>query len=346
MSDTANSAIDSLVLGAAAKSNQAVVEPIVTHTPPQNEPTTPAPSNDAPTDDIVALKAELELLKKEKLERDSNKELSPEEKQKEQEIYEAELINYAVKEGKMKLEDFDKYKEVSKANDADLVFNEFKKEFKEDNPDIDDEDFEDEARREFENKTGLNSDNEKVKARAEARIKKQAEEIRNPLKMPYETTRKQFEEERDLKKTFPDFSKKIEGLSQEFIPSKYEFFKTKDGDEDVLVDLDITDADKKEIADTVSKEMTNPEIYLLYKQGKLEEIRDIAKRKADNLVFEKSKAQGLQKIASVFETRGKAKASIGAKNSFALNQSKNSSADNAVGQTGREEVLRSFGITQ
>ena len=101
MSDTANSAIDSLVLGAAAKSNQAVVEPIVTHTPPQNEPTTPAPSNDAPTDDIVALKAELELLKKEKADRDSNKELSPEEKQKEQELYEAELINYAVKEGKI-----------------------------------------------------------------------------------------------------------------------------------------------------------------------------------------------------------------------------------------------------
>jgi hypothetical protein len=335
--------VDDLVIAAAAKNNQQ--EPIVTPHIQQNEP--PARIADDANkggEDVAALKAELESLKKQLEQKSSTTELTPEEKAKQQELYDAELISYAVKEGKMKLEDFDKYKTVQKAADRDLVFEDWKTEFKEDNPDIDAEDFEEEAKRAFEQEMKLDSKNEKVKARAEAKLAKRAAELRSPHTSAYEKTRKDYDEERDLRQTFPNFTKKIEDFSKEFIPEKYEFFKTKDGDEDVSVALDITEADKKEIFNTVSKEMQTPEIYTLYKQNKLEEIREIAKKKADDLVFAKSKEQGLKKIAEVFETRGKAKGAIGAKNSFALNQNRNNQSDKQVGMSAREEVLRSHGI--
>lgn len=338
--------VDDIVVQAVAKNNQGK-EPIVApQAPIVNEPPPVVDNNNQSVDDVAALKAELEALKKQLEQKTPQAELTPEEKAKQQELEEAELIRYAVKEGKMKLEDFDKYKAVQKAADRDLVFEDWKSEFKEDNPDIDEEDFEDAAKRAFEEEMKLNSDNEKVKARAEAKLAKRAEELRNPHKTAYEKTKKDYDEERDLRQTFPNFTKKIEDFSKEFIPEKYEFFKTKDGNEDVLVDLDITETDKKEIADTVSKEMQTPEIYTLYKQGKLEEIRDIAKKKADDLVFAKSKEQGLKKIAEVFETRGKQKAAIGAKNSFAINQSRSSNSDKQVGMSAREEVLRSHGLIQ
>ena len=75
----------------------------------------------------------------------------------------------------------------------------------------------------------LDSDNEKVKARAEAKLAKRAAELRSPHTSAYEKTRKDYDEERDLRQTFPNFTKKIEDFSKEFIPEKYEFFKTKDG---------------------------------------------------------------------------------------------------------------------
>ncbi|CAK9250151.1 unnamed protein product [Sphagnum jensenii] len=103
----------------------------------ENQNRQQAPPADAPKPDPVA-----DLLKELGVESlDSLKErlkkpeappadLTPEEKARQDEAYKADLINYAVKNGNMKVEDFNKLDALKAKADADLVFEQHLKEFK------------------------------------------------------------------------------------------------------------------------------------------------------------------------------------------------------------------------
>jgi hypothetical protein len=343
--ENVSSSIEQIVQAAAEanKSQQQAqnsAEPIVV-VPKPVTPIVEVEKNE-PSEDIEALKRELQEFKEREKARSENVELTPEEKRKQEEIEKAELINFAVKNGKMKLEDFNQFDEISKADDRDLTFRNFKKEFKEDNPEIEDIDLEEEALRAFEDKYDLNSENEKRKARGEARLAKEAKELRMPLESSYKATKSEYEQERELRKTYPNFAKKIEDFTKEVLPSKLDFFKYKDGEEDVLIDVDIEQKDRDEIEAQVSKELQTPEVFTLYKNNELDKIKDKAKKIAEGLIDAKYREVGLNKVAIAFETRGKKKAEIGAKNSFALNQDANSSSSNAQHATAKEQVLNSF----
>lgn len=282
-----------------------------------------------------------ELDAKLKEEKKEEKELTPEEKAKQQEIYEAELHAYSVKNGKMSLSDISKLGELKKAQDRDVIFEKFKKEFKEDNPDIAEEQFDAELNQAFEDEYKLSSKNEKTKLRGETRLAKEAKEVRSPLEQVYERTKGEYDEEAAIRKTYPEFAKKVETVSSEIIPEKYDFFKKKDGDEEVPVEIPISAEDKKTIAAQLTKEMQTPEVFEMYQKGNIDGINSLSKSRLESILWTKYKDQGLEEVSQKFETRGFAKGQVGSKNSFALNQEKNVDQANKLkkGEEARQEVL-------
>ena len=79
---------------------------------------------EAGVDSVEALKEKLAGKKEEKA-------LTPEEKEKRDAIYEAKLQQYAVENGEMKLDDFHQLKTLKSKQDAELVFESYLEDWKE-----------------------------------------------------------------------------------------------------------------------------------------------------------------------------------------------------------------------
>lgn len=259
-------------------------------------------------------------LKTKVLSKQPEPQLSEDDRQKQEEQYEASLIQYAVKNGDMKLEDFNTLNELKKAKDADLVYKGWAKTFKEENPDIKEEEFDEEARQSFETEYGLNSLNEKKKQRGESRITKEAKEIKSPYESSYQSTKEKYDRDEDLRKSYPDFDNKMGSFSEKSIPEKLNFFNGKFDEVDVPVILEITEADKKELVATLKKELATPEMFMLYKKGDTVAIDAAVNQKAKNILDEKYRDIGLQQVAKEFAKKGFEKGGVGAKNPFPLTQ--------------------------
>lgn len=282
---------------------------------------------------------------KEKLSAKGSESLSPEEKEKAQEIYEANLQKFAVEKDLMGIDDFSQLKTLKSRQDAELVFDKYLEDWKEENPDIT-EDIEELAKEEFEKDYKLNHDNEKIKGRGIAKLADAAAAIRNPLLSSYNTAKEQFDAETDLRTNFPKFTADINKIATELVPQKMEWFKGKDGEDEVAIEIDIPEEDRKDIHDKVVKRLSNPDSYELFKGGKLGELKEGIADYVDYLVNKKSKEIGNAKIAEIFLGRGIEKGSIvGANNSFAANQGKAAAhnADKKSKTDSEQEILEQFG---
>src|SRR5262249_37702080 len=107
--------------------------------------------------------------------------VSAEQKEKRENQEKANIIKFAADNDLMKVEDFNKLEDLRKLSDMQIAYNKFEIEFLEDNPDAKPEDI----KTAFDQEYHLNSENEKAKLRGEARIKKEATEIRQPLEKSY-----------------------------------------------------------------------------------------------------------------------------------------------------------------
>lgn len=272
--------------------------------------------------------------------------LTPEQKEKAEALYKLDLKKFAVENGVMKDEDFVQLDTLKAKQDADVVFEKFKEQYKAENPDVSDEDLEQEAKDEFEEEYKLNSKNEKTKERGVSRLAKEAAEIRQPLESSFNSVKERFDNETQLKQIVPKFTEKIGLISNELVPEKKEWFVGKDGEESVPIEVEISPEDRKEIADKVSKRLQTSDIFNLYREGKVDEIKTIATDYADYLVGQKVRDAGNAKIAEIFLGRGAAKGStIGAKNSFAVNQAIQTAHEKEKKSTAENEqaVLSQFG---
>jgi len=283
-----------------------------------------------------ALKQELEALKA-----SSNEpQLTPEQIAQQNQVYEAELISYAVKEGRMKLDEFDKVKELTKTPDTELVFKNFLQEFKEDNPDIDEDEIEQEARSVFEDKYDLSSSNENRKNRGLNKIKSEANQLRSPLATKHSELRKEYDEITSLRKDYPTFVKKVSEITEGYVPEKYNFFNTKDEDSDVSVDLDISEEDRKNIKKEINKRLeSSPEVFSLFKKNDIEGVKKAIEKVSKEVVFETQREAGYAKIAQEFKRRGIEKASVGSTSPFPLN---NSGIGTNVGNNAAQTVIESL----
>lgn len=247
---------------------------------------------------------------------------SPEEKEKRENLYRVEMQKYAVENGLMKPDDFVRLETIRAKDDQALVFESWLTSWKEENPDVDPANVDRQAREDFESEYRLNSENEKTKTRGLAKIKKEASEIREPLEKSYTGLKNDFDEDRTVKNDYPDFSKKVTGFIQENIPAKVKLFETKDGEDTVPVEIDLTDEQRKDIYQKVAKKVMNSSTYQLYKKGDTKQLQELAKKEAEATIWNEQREAGLSKIAETFLKRGDEKGYkrgvIGAKNPFPL----------------------------
>lgn len=288
--------------------------------------------------ELERLRQEIAELKKAPPKKEEAAQKTPEEIAKEKSLYEANLIQFAAANDEMKPDEFSKLASLQAKADQELVFEKFAADHKEDNPEAD----EDEVRAAFEDEYKIKSTNEKTRNRGASRLTKEAGEMRAPLVNSYEKVKNRFDSETQIRLTYPDYAKKLEGFASESIPLKMEVFKDKDGDEDVSVDLDLTEVERKEITDTVSKSMQTPETYALYKEGKFDEIKEKVKNVTEVVLWNKHRNAALKKVSATFLDRGVKKARIGPTESFALNQQNPSPTDKKSRTDKEQEVLDSL----
>ncbi len=271
---------------------------------------------------------------------------TPEEKAKKEELYRASMISYAVENDLLKLDDITRLDQLEKMPDKDLVFEKFaesvKDEILEDLPDdATEEDIIKAIDDAFEKEYPLNSKSEKARLRAEQKLAKEASEIRGPLKSSFNDAKSRFDEDRSLKQTIPVYNKKINESINAIIPEKINFFSAKDGEEDVNAEIVVTEEDKKFIIDELTKKVVNnPATYLLFKEGKENEIQELLKEQYEIISLKRFNEAGKAKIAEIYMSRGLAKGSnVGAQNSFAVNQG--AAAGGNSGKSAEELVLDS-----
>lgn len=291
--------------------------------PTDKKDETPAPD---PYKDLLAefgLES-LDALKERLKPKDPDKVESPEEKEKRENLYRVEMQKYAVEQGLMKPDEFVKLETLKAKDDRAIVYESWLPTWKAENPDVDPAEAEERAKEDFEAEYHLNSTNEKTKARGLAKIGKEASDMRSPLESSYTKVKTEFDEDRSIKNDLPDYNKKMAGFIQDNIPAKVKLFETKDGEDTVPVEIDLTDDQRKDIYAKVDKKLRNASTFQLFKKGDLKQLGEMAKREAEAEIWATQREVGLQKIAETFLKRGDEKGykrgSVGAKQPFPLVQ--------------------------
>lgn len=291
---------------------------------------------------------------KAKLAKADEKALTPEEKEKAKELYEAKLQEYAVANGKMKLEDFQQLNTLKSRQDADLLFEGHRKDFieenaktlKEEDDNLTDDDIEKLAKEDFEKQYKLNSKSETQKQKGIQRMAKDAAELRNPLQSSYNDVKEDFDNETDVRNNFPKFVETINSAIKEYVPEKVDYFVGKDGDTDIKIEVELDPKERNVITEKVSKKFQNPDTYGLFKGGKKAELKTLVSEYTEYLTNKAISEKGNQKIAEMFLGIGTKKGSTaGAENSFAVNQSKGAAHTDKKSTTDNEQtVLGQFGV--
>lgn len=270
---------------------------------------------------------------------------SPEEKEKRENLYRVDMQKYAVENGLMKPDEFSKLEQLKQKADQDLVFEGWLPGWKEENPDVDPTEVDAKAKEDFESEYALNSENEKKKARGLARVEKEAKGIRSPLESSFTKVKTEFDEDREISRNLPDYNKKLAGFIQENIPEKIKLFETKDGEDTVPVEIELTADQRKAIYAKVDQKLRNSSTYQLYKKNDLKQLQEIAKKEAEAEIWNEHREAGLKKIAETFLKRGDDKGYkrgvIGAKNPFPLTQD-NKQTGGTDHQSAQQQVLDSL----
>ncbi len=283
----------------------------------------------------------------EKLKPKEEKTLSPEEKERQDSLYKAKLQSFAVENGDMKLEDFHQLETLKQKADAEIVYPDFAAEYREDHEDdfedMTEPEIEEKVKQAFEKKYKLNSEDNKVKQVGLDKLAKIAGQKRSPLESSYNTVKEKFDAELDIRNNYPNYDKAVRQVANESIPENYSFYKGKDGDEDVSIDIELSKEDKVEITDNIAKKIQNPDTYSIYKKGDLAALKTLAQSETERFIENKYKEQAKTKMAEVFMGRGLKKGSeVGAKNSFAVNQARPQATEKTANADAKQEVLESL----
>lgn len=254
---------------------------------------------------------------------------TPEQLKKKQQIYEADLAAYAVKNDLLNMEDIQRLNSIKAMTDEDLVFKDFAETVKDEIlEEMSEEDAEDESKilaaikDKFENEFPVNSKVDKVRERAEAKLKRAAQEIRNPLESSFKTAKTRFDDEMAVRQHYPTYQANMKEVTEKLIPEKFNYYTGKEGDEEVVADVEITADDKKYLIEQLTKKIIDkPETFVLHKNGKSEDIKAALQEQLDILMLKRFSDAGKVKLAERYKSIGlKQGSDTGAKNSFA-NQS-------------------------
>lgn len=183
-------------------------------------------------------------------------------KQKKANVDKANFIKYSAEKNLMTVDDLNQYESLQKKNDRDLVFEGYAKEQKELTPELSDA----EIKANFELDYKLVTDNDKLKAKAEAKIAKEAKELRSPFTSKYTTAKSEYERDMDIAAQIPVFNQFVDNLIQELTPDTLVLAKVKDKDDatETEIPVTLTKADRDEIVKTFK----GPKTFALFSENK------------------------------------------------------------------------------
>lgn len=272
---------------------------------------------------------------------------TPEEKAHDEAVFKKNFELFAVREKLMDTADFITHANVTAQANYDLVFKNYLEDWKAENEAVikengnaSEEELVQLAKIDFETEFKLNSDSAKAKERGERKLASEAEALRSPVKSKYDAALQQFKEQEEMRVNLPKFVKATEGIITGLIKDEIEWYKGKDGETEFSVAIKVPEDKRKEIADYVAKKLDNPQTFMLYQQGKTEEIAELAEALVEAKVSKIFRQEAAAEIAKKHESIGIKKGSNGSVNSFAMN--KNDAADKQQALTEEQKVLDSF----
>lgn len=263
--------------------------------------------------------------------------ISAEEKAKLEQLDNLEFRKYSISNDFLKDEDFDKHKNIVSKSNYDLVFEKHLAEFKEDNQDIDESDLFDAAKEDFEYTYKLNSEKESVKNRGLAKIEKEANELKAEVERPFSSAKEKYELAKSVAKNYPEFEKFVSETVKKNTPEKAIIYNIKDGENEIPVEIELTQEDRNEMSKAFSKH-TN---YHKFTKGSQEEFAAELDNKMQSWILANKKEQILSKAVEAGIGIGKAKGSnIGATAPFPI-VSKNTNMSDEAKKTLEEEIRES-----
>lgn len=285
---------------------------------------------------LKALKANVDKVEK-----------TTEEKAHDEAVFKKNFELFAVREKLMDTADFITHANVTAQANYDLVFKNYLEDWKaeneaviKENENASEEDLIQLAKADFETEFKLNSDSAKAKERGEKKLASEAEALRSPVKSKYDAALQQFKEQEEMRVNLPKFVKATEGIITGLIKDEIEWYKGKDGETEFSVAIKVPEDKRKEIADYVAKKLDNPQTFMLYQQGKTDDIAELAEALVEAKVSKIFRQEAAIEIAKKHESIGIKKGSNGSVNSFAMNNS--DAADKQQTLTEEQKVLDSF----
>lgn len=283
-------------------------------------------------DTVPVPKSEYEAFQK--FQQNSNK--TPEEIQHDAEVENANFRQYSVANNLMKNDDFSSLDRIKKLSDRDLVYSDFCQQWDADNPDGKDEDRE----LAFNTMYQTTSESKTLKERGEKLIKQQAELLRTPLESKYQSAKSRYDEEKVVKADYPGFQTFISEVIKENTPEKI-VVKTKDGDEEIDVDVPLTEEQRAEI----TKIFNNVKNFKAYLEGKdkKDDVKKAIAKKIQGYIRENNYDKGIARAFELGKGRGvKGGSDNGSENTFGMHR-ENSAGKKAVPNTDvMQQVFDSF----
>ncbi len=254
---------------------------------------------------------------------------TPEQLKKAAEVDKADFIKYSAENDLMKVDDITKFESLKAKADRDLVFESFAtdikdeltEELKAENPEITEAEIEEKVKEKFESEYPINSKNPKAKERAEKKLARDAKEIRNPLETPYTKAQERYTEFKKVNTEVPVFNKLMDEIIKESTPEKI-VVKTKDGDQEIDVEIGLTNEQRTEVEKIFKGHKTFGRYYNSSDEEKGKFKATIQKKietyiKAN--IFEQAVAKGFEKGKGIGTAQG---STTGANNPFPLQQNK------------------------
>ncbi len=206
-------------------------------------------------DDIAKELEELRRYKQENSQKQPDE--TSEQKAEREKQYNANLHKFAFDKGHYSPDDLGKIESLKNQADTDIVFGNFKENFKTINPNATDT----EIKEAFDATYHTASDNEHLKKLGESRIQQEANNYRNPYNSKLETAKKEFDTQLAINSKVPEFEGFLQKVIKDHSPENWAVFKTKDGEEEIPVNFQLTEADRKKAFDVLRKS-DNFELFL------------------------------------------------------------------------------------
>ena len=274
---------------------------------------------------------ELEELRAYKKQYSQQAEETPEQKAEREKQYQTQLHTFAFEKGLYNAEDLGKLESLKSQADTDIVYSNFKENFKTINPAATEEEMKDA----FNSHYHVDSENEHLKKLGENRLAAEAANYRTPFQSKFDSAQKEFEIQRGIDAKVPEFDNFLKKVIKDHSPENWAVFKAKDGEEEIPVNFQLSETDREAAykqlrqSDNFALFLKDPKQAEELLQKQAEAIHRLTHNdKINKAIFDSGVSRGTKKGSTT-----------GAENAFPINSQKG--ATQQADTTAMEELQKS-----